>query len=334
METLLDNPRFRADYEKLQSVRLNPARHAAATAWHHSEMVVERVADLAALNDCTPDEVALLKSLAYVHDIGKITGTSSAAESVALLPEYGVEDQAFADLVKYHDVNLSWYVSCERGEVPSDKAWRKLARRVNVRLLCLFMVADRVDCPGGWRVNEPLMWFFNEAKKRGLLDRELVLDDGPATPPVAPAVLELSAGGVLVRKRHRGPEALVIRRRAHRFELPKGHVETGERPEEAALRELCEETGLLSEVTTGPQLGTLEYQLDWRSKARKRVDYYLFTQVTGAVSFGSRPRGTRELRWIAESELSALVLVNDELRDIIQRAFAAFNADVERDHES
>jgi hypothetical protein len=41
----------------------------------------------------------------------------------------------------------------------------------------LFMVADRVDCPGGWRANAALVWFLDEAGRRGLVGRALELDD-------------------------------------------------------------------------------------------------------------------------------------------------------------
>jgi hypothetical protein len=182
MEKLLDDPRFLADYEKLKEVRLNPTRHAARNAQEHCELVATRILQLAALNNSSPEELRVLENLALVHDIGKISGTAHPAESVALLSRYGITDEAFTELVKYHDINLPWFLASQRGQSPSAKAWRKLASKVNVRLLCLFMVADRVDCPGGWRTNRPLVWFLGEMKARQLLDTELILDDGPTAP--------------------------------------------------------------------------------------------------------------------------------------------------------
>jgi hypothetical protein len=178
MSALHSNIEFLADYEKLRDVSLNPERHVAANAHEHCEMVRERVVALAKLNGCTDVETELLSDLARVHDIGKISGTAKPEESVALLPKYGIRDEHFMNLVKYHDTNLPWYQAANRGQPPSDQAWNKMIRKLDIRLLCLFMVADRIDCPGGWRANEPLVWFLDQVKQRNLLDRELVIDEG------------------------------------------------------------------------------------------------------------------------------------------------------------
>ncbi|MGI9415599.1 MAG: HD domain-containing protein [Hyphomicrobiales bacterium] len=177
MTRLPDNAQFAADYEKLRSVSLNPERHTAPDAHAHCEGVRQRVLYLARLNGCTDQETALLEELAYLHDIGKIEGTARPAKSVELLPRYGVEDPHLIALVKYHDTNLPWFKASERGETPGAKAWQKLARQVDIRLLCLFMVADRVDCPGGWCANAALVWFLDQVNERALAGRELVLDD-------------------------------------------------------------------------------------------------------------------------------------------------------------
>jgi len=189
---------FGADYERLCGVSLNPLRHVAANAHEHCELVRERVVELAGLNGCGEAETALLADLARVHDIGKLSGTSRPEEAVALLSRYGVTDEQLINLVKYHDINLAWHIAARRGEPPGDKAWRKLASRLDLRLLCIFMVADRVDCPGGWRRNEALVWFLGEVERRRLLPTPLVLNDGPVLATAPSEVEEVSAGCVLV----------------------------------------------------------------------------------------------------------------------------------------
>ncbi len=177
MASIIDTPRFRADYEKLKDVTLNPARHTAANAYEHCEQVRARVAHLARLNDCTDAEADILRDLAYLHDIGKITGTARAERSVELLPHYGVDDAQMTALVRFHDTSLGWFKTAQRGEPPGAKAWARIAGQLDMRLLCIFMVADRIDCPGGWRANEPTVWFSAEAERRGYVEG-LVFDDG------------------------------------------------------------------------------------------------------------------------------------------------------------
>lgn len=176
MKTLIENEKFKADYLKLKTVSLNPERHSAGNAYEHCQMVAERAAELALLNQCSSSETECLITLAKVHDIGKILGTARPEGSLKLLQQYDALDDEFLNMVKYHDTNLPWYISMQKGQPPSHKAWGKLGRKVNMRLLCIFMVADRVDCPGGWQANAALVWFLDEATKRGFLPEPLTYD--------------------------------------------------------------------------------------------------------------------------------------------------------------
>ena len=55
---------------------------------------------------------------------------------------------------------------------------------------------------------------------------------------------ETSAGGVVFRLEDGQPMYLLIRDSYHNWGFPKGHLQNGELPEAAALREVAEETGL------------------------------------------------------------------------------------------
>lgn len=79
------------------------------------------------------------------------------------------------------------------------------------------------------------------------------------------AKIETSAGGVVLRTIDGVVHALVIRDPYKKWGLPKGHSEDGESPQETALREVQEETGL-GDLRLGPELVTI----DWFFRAREK----------------------------------------------------------------
>jgi 8-oxo-dGTP pyrophosphatase MutT (NUDIX family) len=319
MDDIRDNQLFARAFEQLAHVRLNPRRHTAASALDHSHAVADRAVALARANGCSEREARLLEALGRAHDIGKVTGTAKPQRSLDVLRECGIDDPELLALVEWHDTNLPWYQAHSRGQPPSDKAWRKLASRVDVRLLCLFMVADRVDAPAGWRGNAPAVWFVAQARERGLVaDLRLDLPDHPS---------EVSAGGALLRDQDGTRELLLIRRRPGGYELPKGHIEWDELPEEAAAREAREEVGIESALAVGRELGQLDYPVGDQSDRRlKRVRYFAMTSAD-PLRLGPLPPDTSERRWIRPSELPDVQLISDDLRPLLALAFEG--ADVE-----
>lgn len=75
----------------------------------------------------------------------------------------------------------------------------------------------------------------------------------PADPPVIKA-----AGGILQRSTPRGDEVMVVYRKRHKdWTLPRGKVKDGESFQEAAMREVEDETGCSCRI--GNYLGTISY---------------------------------------------------------------------------
>ena len=95
---------------------------------------------------------------------------------------------------------------------------------------------------------------------------------------------EVSAGGLVLRRRESTFDALLIGRGNPRvWSLPKGHLEARETQEQAALREVREETGCWGEIIV--KLSDIAY---WfyqnRSKHKKSVHFFLMRYLSGDVA--------------------------------------------------
>lgn len=101
-----------------------------------------------------------------------------------------------------------------------------------------------------------------------------------------------AAGGVVWRRRDGGePEVLLVHRPRYRdWTFPKGKVEAGETDEQAAVREVQEETGLRCEL--GPELPSTAYT---DLKRRPKKVRYWSMEATGAGRAGNE---VDEVQWV------------------------------------
>ena len=88
--------------------------------------------------------------------------------------------------------------------------------------------------------------------------------------------LEISAGGVIYRRRRgRVDVCLIATQGGDTWQLPKGLIERGEKPEVAAVREVQEETGLSGELVK--PLKKIEYWYVWDADGvKERVHKYVY----------------------------------------------------------
>jgi len=95
---------------------------------------------------------------------------------------------------------------------------------------------------------------------------------------------EHSSGGAVISFREGiARVAMIATRRRSRWGLPKGAVSDGETSEDAALREVREETGLEARIVK--PLDTIEYFFRvGDTLIRKRVDFYLMNYVGGELT--------------------------------------------------
>jgi|JI10StandDraft_1071094.scaffolds.fasta_scaffold296468_3 8-oxo-dGTP pyrophosphatase MutT (NUDIX family) len=110
-----------------------------------------------------------------------------------------------------------------------------------------------------------------------------------------------SAGGLVVR----GDEVLLIATAGgRRWQLPKGHLEAGELPAEAAVREVREETGVTGSIVA--PLSGVDYTFLERGRHRikKHVDYFLLAYESGSEA-DFEPREVVAARWFPWREAIA-----------------------------
>ena len=131
---------------------------------------------------------------------------------------------------------------------------------------------------------------------------------------------QVSAGGVVYRRRGGRLEvALISVGEQSRWQLPKGLVGRGESPEEAALREVGEETGLACEIE-----GTLEEVEYWyfskggarRVRFHKRVHFYLMRYVSGDVS--GHDDEVNEARWVGLEDAEGMLAFKGERKALAE----------------
>ncbi|RZS37622.1 ADP-ribose pyrophosphatase YjhB (NUDIX family) [Herbihabitans rhizosphaerae] len=126
-------------------------------------------------------------------------------------------------------------------------------------------------------------------------------------------VEETSAGGLVLDDGER--HAVIIGRLDRRgrllWSLPKGHIEAGETPEQTAVREVAEETGIDGEVI-GP-LGTIDYWFvaDGR-RIHKTVHHFLLRATGGELS--DEDVEVTEVAWVPLDGLAARLAYTDERR--------------------
>ncbi|HUF66550.1 MAG TPA: NUDIX domain-containing protein [Gemmatimonadaceae bacterium] len=143
-----------------------------------------------------------------------------------------------------------------------------------------------------------------------------------AAPDRPPVRTEISSGGVVYRNRAgRIDVALISVGEPPRWQLPKGLVDRGEKPEETAVREVREEAGV--QATLVAPLDRIGYwyqrtEKGARVRVRKFVHFYLLRYRSGNVR--QHDSEVLEARWVPLDDAGGMLAFATERKVLVEAA--------------
>ena len=138
---------------------------------------------------------------------------------------------------------------------------------------------------------------------------------------------QVSAGGVAYRLSGGETEiAIILTNPERRWQLPKGMIDPGETPEQAAKREVREEAGVETELLEN--IDSTEYWFvashgGTRSRIHKTVHWFLLRYISGEVS--DHDHEVTEARWVPIAEALKMLAFKNE-REIVEKASQMIDA--------
>jgi ADP-ribose pyrophosphatase YjhB (NUDIX family) len=134
----------------------------------------------------------------------------------------------------------------------------------------------------------------------------------------ARAQRETSAGGIVYRLEEGAPLFLLIRDSYGNWGFPKGHVERGEGAEDAALREVREETGL-QELASRGLIDTIDWYFRFRGRLIHKSCHFYLMETSQSDTAPQRAEGITACQWVTYGEAHEAVSYANA-REVLRRA--------------
>lgn len=137
--------------------------------------------------------------------------------------------------------------------------------------------------------------------------------------------IEISAGGIVFKKDGRGWKVLMVKNRRGAWTFPKGRVEEEENLEEAALREVEEETGIKAEIER--YVGSVEYTYHKGEGivVDKKVHFFIMKYISG----DPKPDGVENIsvRWFDLHKVKDYMSYENLWRVYLEAMFSVIGGD-------
>ena len=113
---------------------------------------------------------------------------------------------------------------------------------------------------------------------------------------------------------------LLIRDSYQNWGFPKGHLESGERAEDAALREVREETGI-GDLALRGRIETIDWYFRFRGQLIHKVCHFYLMETSQATTNPQHAEGITACRWAPFPEAMRLVSYANA-REVLEHAHA------------
>ena len=135
---------------------------------------------------------------------------------------------------------------------------------------------------------------------------------------------EVSAGGVVVRKRRKSWQVLLMKDMKGNWTFPKGIIEKDEAPELAAKREVFEEVGIAS-IKLLKELRPVHYMYKRGDFISKTVHYFLFQSLKNEALKPLKEEGVREAKWVDLRKAIGIIGYQKTNKPVLEEAYGSLS---------
>ncbi len=133
--------------------------------------------------------------------------------------------------------------------------------------------------------------------------------------------MEFSAGGIVYCKVSSDYKIALILDTNSQWTFPKGHIEKGEKPEAAALRETEEEIGLTN-LEIADLLEKADYWFKWEDNLIHKFVYFYLIKSVENNNLKHQEEEIQDAQWFSPAEALEKVGYKEQNQPILRKAYA------------